>query len=37
MSMTASFAHLYEVRDGKIASMVRYVDSHMVMQALDVS
>jgi len=33
-SMTASFAHLYVVRDGKIASMVQYVDSHMVMQAL---
>ena len=34
-SMTASFAHLYEVRDGKIASMVQYVDSHMVMKALN--
>jgi ketosteroid isomerase-like protein len=33
-SMTASFAHLYEVRDGKIASMVQYVDSQMVVQAL---
>jgi ketosteroid isomerase-like protein len=33
-SMTASFAHLYHVKDGKIASMVQYVDSHMVMQAL---
>jgi uncharacterized protein len=33
-SMTASFAHLYHLRDGKIASMVQYVDSHMVMQAL---
>ncbi|MDH4413154.1 MAG: nuclear transport factor 2 family protein [Rhizobium sp.] len=33
-SMTASFAHLYEVRNGKIASMVQYVDSHMVVQAL---
>jgi ketosteroid isomerase-like protein len=33
-SMTASFAHLYQVRDGKIASMVQYVDSHMVMKAL---
>ncbi|WEZ85020.1 nuclear transport factor 2 family protein [Rhizobium sp. 32-5/1] len=32
-SMMAHFAHLYEVRDGKIASMVQYVDSHMVMQA----
>ncbi|CAN7392352.1 nuclear transport factor 2 family protein [Pararhizobium sp. LjRoot255] len=33
-SMTASFAHLYQVRDGKIASMVQYVDSHMAMKAL---
>lgn len=33
-SMSASFAHLYEVRDGKIVSMVQYVDSHKVMQAL---
>lgn len=33
-AMKASFAHLYTVRDGKIASMVQYVDSHMVMQAL---
>ncbi|WP_137130877.1 nuclear transport factor 2 family protein [Rhizobium sp. FY34] len=33
-SMTASFAHLYHLRDGKIASMVQYVDSHMVMLAL---
>lgn len=33
-SMTASFAHLYEVRNGKIASMVQFVDSHMVVQAL---
>lgn len=33
-SMTAHFAHLYKVRDGKIASMVQYVDSHMVVQAL---
>lgn len=33
-SMTASFAHLYEVRGGKIASMVQYVDSHMVSEAL---
>jgi hypothetical protein len=33
-SMTASFAHLYHLRDGKIVSMVQYVDSHMVMQAL---
>ncbi len=34
-SMTASFAHLYRVSDGKIASMVQYVDSHLVMQALE--
>ncbi|MEH2702222.1 MULTISPECIES: nuclear transport factor 2 family protein [Rhizobium] len=33
-AMKASFAHLYIVRGGKIASMVQYVDSHMVMQAL---
>ena len=33
-SMQASFAHLYQLRDGKIASMVQYVDSHMVMKAL---
>jgi uncharacterized protein len=33
-SMKASFGHLYRVRDGKIASMVQYVDSHMVMKAL---
>jgi uncharacterized protein len=32
--MTANFAHLYQVRDGKIASIVQYVDSHMVMKAL---
>lgn len=35
-SMKASFAHLYEVRNGKIAHMTQYVDSYMVMQALDV-
>ncbi|MBB3917592.1 nuclear transport factor 2 family protein [Rhizobium fabae] len=34
-SMRATFAHLYEVRNGKIAHMTQYVDSHMVMQALD--
>ncbi|WP_313903547.1 nuclear transport factor 2 family protein [Rhizobium laguerreae] len=33
-SMTASFAHLYQVRSGKIASMVQYVDSNVVMKAL---
>ncbi len=36
-AMTASFAHLYVVRHGKIASMVQYVDSHMVRQALEAS
>ncbi|MBY5774703.1 SnoaL-like domain-containing protein [Rhizobium leguminosarum] len=34
-AMKASFALLYEVRDGMIASMVHYVDSHMVMLALE--
>ena len=33
-SMQASFAHLYTFRDGKIARMVQYVDSHMVQQAM---
>ncbi|MDQ0513179.1 nuclear transport factor 2 family protein [Ancylobacter amanitiformis] len=33
-SMRAAFAHLYEVRDGKIATMTQYVDSAMVRQAL---
>ncbi|WAC27110.1 nuclear transport factor 2 family protein [Ancylobacter sp. SL191] len=33
-SMRAAFAHLYEVKDGKIATMTQYVDSAMVMQAL---
>ena len=33
-SMRASFGHLYTFRDGKIASMVQYVDSHMVQQAM---
>jgi uncharacterized protein len=32
--MQASFAHLYIFRDGKIARMVQYVDSHMVQQAM---
>jgi uncharacterized protein len=32
--MQASFAHLYAFRDGKIARMVQYVDSHMVQQAM---
>ncbi|WP_428030023.1 nuclear transport factor 2 family protein [Ancylobacter sp.] len=33
-SMCAAFAHLYEVKDGKIAAMTQYVDSAMVVQAL---
>jgi uncharacterized protein len=33
-SMRASFAHLYQVRDGKIASMTQYVDTAMVRKAL---
>jgi uncharacterized protein len=33
-SMRAAFAHLYEVRDGKIVRMQQYVDTHMVRQAL---
>jgi ketosteroid isomerase-like protein len=32
--MTASFAHLYEVRDGRIMRMTQYVDSVMVLKAL---
>ena len=33
-SMRAAFAHLYQVKDGKIATMTQYVDSAMVRQAL---
>jgi ketosteroid isomerase-like protein len=33
-SMQASFAHLYELRNGKIARMTQYVDSHKVREAL---
>jgi len=33
-SMRAAFAHLYQVRDGKILSMMQYVDTHLVQQAL---
>ncbi|CAN5144405.1 nuclear transport factor 2 family protein [soil metagenome] len=33
-SMRAAFAHLYAVKDGKIATMNQYVDTHMVQQAL---
>lgn len=32
--MTATFAHLYHLRDGRIVSMEQYVDSHSVQQAL---
>ena len=33
-AMTASFAHLYHLEDGKIVSMEQFVDSHPVQQAL---
>jgi ketosteroid isomerase-like protein len=33
-SMQASFAHLYELRNGKIARMTQYVDTHKVREAL---
>lgn len=33
-AMTATFAHLYRLKDGKIVSMEQYVDSAMVQQAL---
>jgi hypothetical protein len=33
--MTASFAHLYRLKDGKIVSMEQYVDSAMVRKALE--
>ncbi len=33
-TMRASFAHLYVLRDGKIASMTQYVDSAMVRAAM---
>ncbi|HSI40709.1 MAG TPA: nuclear transport factor 2 family protein [Xanthobacteraceae bacterium] len=33
-SMRAAFAHLYQVKDGKIATMTQYVDTLMVHQAL---
>ena len=33
-SMRAAFAHLYRVKDGKIATMTQYVDSAMVRKAL---
>ena len=34
-AMTATFAHLYRLKDGKIISMEQYVDSAMVRQALE--
>lgn len=33
-SMTATFAHLYQIRDDKIISMEQYVDSAMVKDAI---
>ena len=33
-SFSASFAHLYQVKDGKIVSMEQYVDSAMVRAAM---
>ncbi|MDT3720091.1 nuclear transport factor 2 family protein [Pseudomonas oryzihabitans] len=33
-SMTAHFAHLYQLRDGRIVRMQQYVDSALVQQAL---
>lgn len=33
-AMTASFAHLYQLKHGKIISMEQYVDSAMVRQAM---
>nr|WP_321269674.1 nuclear transport factor 2 family protein [uncultured Tolumonas sp.] len=33
-AMTASFAHHYRLKNGKIVSMEQYVDSAMVQQAL---
>jgi len=33
-SMTAHFAHLYELRDGQIVRMQQYVDSALVQRAL---
>ena len=32
--MRATFAHLYLIRNGKIATMEQDVDSHLVQQAL---
>lgn len=33
-AMTAGFAHLYRLKEGRITSMEQYVDSHLVQQAL---
>ena len=33
-SMSASFAHLYRLKDGKIVTMEQYVDSAMVQRAI---
>lgn len=33
-TMSATFAHLYRLKDGKIVSMEQYVDSAMVLQAM---
>ena len=33
-SMTATFAHLYRLKDGKIVSMEQYVDSAIVQAAM---
>lgn len=33
-SMQAAFAHLYEIREGKIVRMTQYVDTVMVAKAL---
>jgi len=33
-TMSATFAHLYRLKDGKIVTMEQYVDSHTVQQAL---
>lgn len=36
-AMSASFAHLYRLKDGKIVSMEQYVDSAMVNLAMTVA
>ena len=33
-SMRAPFAHLYEIKDGKIVRMTQYVDTVLVQRAL---